>query len=72
MKTKGFTFLRWNGEYGKKAVFVVKDNKTNKQTLFTPERLEDIAWTDRNLADDYKNWEEFGNETVDNLEDVAF
>jgi len=70
----GYTFLRWNGEYGRGAKFVVRDNSTGKQSLFTPGRTQDLTWTSTDLANtlELKNWEEFGNETVENLEEVAF
>lgn len=71
---KGFTFLLWNGEYGEKAKFIVRDNSTGKQSYFTPGRLSDIVWTSQDLTKDssVKGWEGFENETVDDLDDVVF
>lgn len=69
-----FTFLKWNSKYSGDAKFVVKDNNTGKQSVFTPGRTQDLVWTGMDLAnsDDFKGWEDFGNETVGNLEEVAF
>lgn len=70
----GYTFLRWNGDYGDTSNFIVRDNKNNKQTYFTPGETKHLAWTDKDLTKDprVKGWEEFGNETVEDLEDVVF
>ena len=70
----GFTFLKWNGKYGRDSKFVVRDNSTGKQSLFTPGCMRDLVWTSSDLANtlEVKSWEDFGDETVDNLEDVAF
>ncbi|MFJ5621702.1 hypothetical protein ACIQD3_03015 [Peribacillus loiseleuriae] len=35
----GYTYLRWNGEYGKEAKFVVRDNDSNHQSIFIPGRV---------------------------------
>lgn len=71
---KGYTFLRWNGKYGSVAQFVVKDNENGKQSVFSPSRPSDVAWSDKDLAnsDDYKDWDTFGNEKVDDLNKVIF
>ncbi len=70
----GYTFLRWNGKYGRDAKFVVRDNASGKQSLFTPGCMHDITWVTTDLANtqETKDWETFGDETVDNLEEVAF
>ena len=71
---KGYTFLRWNKKYGSAAQFVVKDNENDKQSVFSPSRPSDVAWSDKDLAnsDDYKNWDTFGDEKVDDLSKVVF
>ena len=71
---KTYTFLRWNEQYGAKAKFIVRNNQTGQQALFTPGRTEDMVWTKMDLSSDeeMKNWSDFGNETVDDLESVAF
>lgn len=69
---QGYTFLRWNGEYGDRANFIVKSNATGKQTFFTPGRTQDIAWTSEDLTKSVPNWEDFAEEQVDNLDDVVF
>lgn len=70
----GFTFLKWNGKYGRDAKFVVRDNGTGKQSLFTPGNMRDIVWTSTDLSNTLEmgKWEDFGDETVDNLDEVAF
>lgn len=70
----GYTLLLWNHKYGAEAKFVVRDNSTGQQTMFTPGRTQDIVWTKADLASDpqLKEWRDFGNETVPDLEEVAF
>lgn len=70
----GYTFLRWNGKYGAEAKFVVRDNSTGEQSIFTPGRTQDLVWTKVDLASDpqLKDWQDFGNETVPELESIAF
>lgn len=72
--SKGYTILKWNSKYGTAAQFVVKDDENDKQSVFSPARPSDVAWTDKNLAtsDDYKSWEEFGNEKIEDLNEVVF
>nr|DAN11738.1 MAG TPA: hypothetical protein [Herelleviridae sp.] len=73
-KTTGYTFLRWNGKYGKDALFIVKDNANDMQALFAPNRKSDLAWvrTDLANADEHKAWDDFGHETVADLNEVVF
>lgn len=68
-----YKILKWNGEYGEECKFVVQDMDTGKQTLFTPGRTQDIVWTTTKLDEspEMQDWSDFGDETVDNLEDVA-
>lgn len=70
----GFTFLKWNGKYSDDAKFVVRDNSTGKQSMFTPGRTQDLVWTSSDLENmpEVQDWEEFGNETVDDLDAIAF
>lgn len=74
MENAGFTFLKWNGKYGGDARFVVRDNKSGKQCMFTPGRTQDVVWTSMDMENlpEVKNWDDFQNETVENLESVAF
>ncbi len=74
MSQAGYTFLKWNGRYGSDARFVVRDNKSGKQSMFTPGRTNDVIWTSVNMEGlpEVKNWDSFGNETVEDLESVAF
>jgi hypothetical protein len=69
-----YTFLRWNGKYGADSKFVTRDNDTGKQAVFTPGRTQDLVWTTVDLenAPEMKEWEDFQNETVDDLESIAF
>ena len=71
---KGYTFLRWNKKYGTGAQFVVKDNENSKQSVFSPARPSDLAWVGTDLAnsEEYKSWDTFGNEKVDDLSKVVF
>lgn len=73
-ESTGYTFLLWNGKYGDDANFVVRNNKNGKQSFFTPGNMKDLVWTDSDLTrtDAVRGWEDFANETVDNLEDVVF
>lgn len=74
MENAGFTLLKWNGQYGSAARFVVKDNKSGKQSMFTPGRTQDVIWTSMDMQNlpEVKNWDDFGNETVEDLESIAF
>lgn len=69
-----YTFLKWNGKYNDEAFFIVRDNETERQAYFIPGKPQESVWVDRDLTRDpeTKNWEGFGNETVDDLEDVVF
>lgn len=73
-KNAGFMFLRWNGKYGGDAKFVVKDLSTGQQSMFTPGRVQDLVWTNTNLAEtpELSKWQDFGDETVDDLGPIAF
>jgi len=72
--SKGYTILAWNGAYGTKAQFVVKDNSTGKEALFSPARSKDITWVASEISSDpeYKNWKDFGNEQISDLSEVVF
>jgi hypothetical protein len=66
---KTYTLLKWNGTYGRDAKFIVRDNSTGKQSVFTPGRVSDLVWTSANLAEssEMKSWEDFDDEVVDDL-----
>jgi hypothetical protein len=72
--SRGFTILRWNGKYDREAKFVVRDNVHNLQSIFIPGRVQDLVWTSTDLANvpELKEWLSFENETVDDLDSVAF
>jgi len=69
-----YTFKKWNGQYGADAKFVVLDNKSGQQSMFTPGRTSDLVWTNTKLEEtpEISKWEDFGDETVEDLDDVAF
>lgn len=71
----GFTFLRWNGLYGDDSIFLVRENSTGYEGLFTPGYPERIKWFEfdlESMLSQFNNWEELGYETVDDLTDVVF
>jgi len=69
-----YTLLKWNGQYGAKAKFIVRDNFTERQSLFIPGKCEELFWFHTDLASDRSviNWEDFGDEECDDLESIAF
>jgi hypothetical protein len=69
-----YTLLKWNGQYSSEAKFVVRDNQKNTQSLFTPGKCHDLFWFHSDLASDkaVSTWEEFGEESFDDLEPIAF
>lgn len=69
-----YNILKWNGQDGDNAVFVVRDNQKGMYSLFTPDKLSDLTWVKQDLsnAGDYKGWEDFEEEPIQNLEDVVF
>ena len=71
---KRYTILRWNGDEGDDVLFVVKDNLTGKQSLFSPYAPELVDWTDFDLSrqDPMNRWQDFGNESVSDLDDIVF
>lgn len=62
----------WNGKYGNGAQFIVQDTKTQKYALYSPARYKDIAWVadDLTKTPEYKSWESFEDEPVDDLSQV--
>lgn len=71
---KKYTILKWNGVYGDDARFIVQDNNSNEQTLLTPGESHNVAWTSHELTDapEFMKWQDFGEEQVDDLEDIVF
>lgn len=70
----GYTFLKWNGQYSDAARFVVRNNDTGENSMFTPGRTQDLVWTKVDLSSqpELASWSDFGNETVPDLEEIAF
>ena len=70
----GYTFLKWNGQYGDDSRFVVRNNDTGEQSMFTPGRTQDLVWTKTDLSKqpELAGWDDFGDETVPDLEPIAF
>ena len=68
-----YSLMLWNGKYGNGAKFIARRNSDNKFTEFSPINPQDVAWVSDDLTkvDDYKGWESFEEEPVDNLEDVV-
>lgn len=69
-----YVFKKWNGKYGNGAKFVVEDESNGKQSMFTPSNPSDLAWTNQDLTKDSEvaSWGDFGNEKVENLNEVVF
>lgn len=69
---KGYTLLLWNKKYGSGAAFVVQDNSTKKYAEFSPARPKDITWVSQDISaqPDYKDWEDFQKEQVDDINDI--
>jgi hypothetical protein len=69
-----YTLLKWNKKYSGEAKFVVRNNSTGQQAIFTPGRTQDLVWTKTDITTnpEVKDWDEFGDETVSDLEEVAF
>jgi hypothetical protein len=72
-KNIGYTLLLWNKKYGSGAKFVVKDNKTDKFAEFSPANPKDIAWVSQDISkeSDYKDWEDFQNERVEDINSIV-
>lgn len=64
----------WNGKYGNSARFVVYDTVAEKYGEYTPSRPNDIAWVKDDLTkqDEYKSWESFEDEPVEDLKNIVF
>ena len=67
-----FQLKLWNGKYGDLACFIAYDTKAKKYTEFSIKNPKDVAWVSVDLTKnpEYKDWEGFGDEIVDSLEDV--
>jgi hypothetical protein len=72
-KKGSYTLLKWNGQYGADAKFVVRDDKNGQMSIFTPGRTQDLVWTTTPLdkTPEIEKWDDFGDEQVDSLDDVA-
>ena len=62
----------WNKKYGNDAQFIVFDKKAEKYAEFTPVRPKDTTWVREDLTklDEYKDWESFEDEPIENLSQV--
>lgn len=65
-----YCILRWNKKHGDEASFIVQENETGKQALFTVGRTSDVAWVREDLVKQHSDWEDFEKEPVDNLGDI--
>jgi hypothetical protein len=68
----GFALLKWNGKYGGDAKFCVRNNASGQQAILTPGRVHDLIWTRSNLVEspEIAEWSDFGEENVQDLDDV--
>lgn len=68
-----FILHRWNKQYGNGAKFIVEDESTHKFAEFSPARPKDIAWVDHDLTKEpeYKDWDDFEKEKVEDLTQVV-
>ena len=66
-----YTLHLWNGQYGNGAKFIV-ENSDGKFAEFTPARPKDVAWVDVDLTQEqeYRNWEDFQKEQVEDINDI--
>jgi hypothetical protein len=71
---KRYTLLKWNGNYGDESKFIVLDNLTGRQSLFKPGKCEELFWFHLDLANDKSvvSWDDFGDESFDELEPIVF
>lgn len=67
-----FKIKRWNNKYGNAAKFVVFDEKADKYAEFSPANPKDIAWVSSDITKnpEYKSWDDWKDEPVDNLGDI--
>lgn len=67
-----FILHRWNKKYGNGAKFIVEDKSNGKFAEFSPARPKDIAWVDSDLTkeSEYKSWDDFQKEPVQDLNQV--
>lgn len=66
-----YTLKLWNKKYGNGAKFIVQDEE-GKFAEFSPTAPKDIAWGDKDLTKEaeYKDWDDFQNEKVADLNTV--
>lgn len=72
-KKAAYAIKRWNGKYGAEAAFIVQRNSDGKMAEFQPTRPRDVAWveTDLTAQPDYKGWDDFQNEPVDDINAIV-
>ena len=71
---------RWNGEYGNKAAFVVRDLDTGKTCEFRPVKRTSYVWSDIDLTqqEEYNRvpWKEFSDNpddgVIEDMESLIF
>lgn len=66
-----FKIKLWNKQYGNKAKFVI-ENKDGKFTEFSPANKKDVMWvsTDLTKNPEYKSWDDWKDEPVENINDI--
>lgn len=73
-QTTRYIIKTWNGKYGNGARFIVFDTSEEKYAEFAPTRPNDIAWVKEDLTkvDEYKEFQSFEDEPIDDLKNVVF
>ena len=71
---KRYVILRWNKKYGSASRFIIKDNSNKKQCIYDPAKEGQATWVSIDLtqAENTKDWEAFGNESFDDISEIAF
>jgi hypothetical protein len=64
----------WNGKYGNNARFIIQEVASGKMAEYQPTRPKDLAWVGDDLTQqaEYKDWESFEDEPIDDLNNVIF
>lgn len=73
-QTAKYLIKTWNGKYGNGARFIVYDTRNQKYAELAPTRANDVAWVNEDLTkvDEYKNWESFEDEPVEDIKNIVF
>lgn len=74
MSKSKYVIKLWNGKYGNSAKFIVMDTTSKKYSEYAPTRPGDVAWVIGDITGEpeYKSWESFEDEPVDDLSSIVF